>query len=167
MTANASTVALVCALGSGLLLWPLTAPAGDARRGASPFVAVQGQEVVNGSYSCDGTVFTDDQPASISAGSYLSATSGITSGLFGTSQRSVAVAADLEAMARICDAHVAQVVSQVPPICTLGPIARERGAFGNGSTTVVRFDFSCQGTRDEVVGVIGGMSRLTLTARVP
>jgi hypothetical protein len=122
---------------------------------------------VAGSYRCDGTVYTDDQVASVGANAFLSATSGITSGYFGTSQRSTDVPADLDAMAAVCDAHVGHVASQVPSICTLGPIERERGEFANGRSTVTGFDLSCQGTRDEVIGVIGGFGRLSLTARLP
>jgi hypothetical protein len=111
-------------------------------------------------------VFTDDQAADVSATSYVNATSGITSGFYGTSQRSTEVPADLDVMAEICEAHIADVLSQVPSICALGPIEREQGEFGNGASTVSRFDFSCQGTRDEVIGVIGGFSRLAQIARL-
>jgi hypothetical protein len=142
-------------------------PAGDARHRAPAFLSARGQEVVNGFYSCNGTVYTDEQAANVSVYAWLSATSGITSGFSGASQSSVEVPADLDAMAKICEAHISQVLSQVPSICTLGPIERERGEFGNGASTVSRFDFSCQGTRDEVIGVIGGFSRLSLTVRIP
>jgi hypothetical protein len=167
MESTVSRIAIVCALGFGFLLLPSTSPAGDVWRGAPTFRPAQGQEVVTGSYSCDGTVFTDDQAANVSTFSYVNATSGITSGFFGTGQSSVEVPADLNAMAEICEAHISHVLSQVPSICTLGPIERERGEFGNGASTVSRFDFSCQGTRDEVIGVIGAFSRLPLTARLP
>jgi hypothetical protein len=158
---------MVCAIGFGFLLWPSTSPAGNARRGAPAFLPARGQEVVNGSYFCDGTVYTDEQAARVSAAAWLSATSGITSGFYNSSQSSVEVPADLDTMAEICAAHIGQVLSQVPAICTLGPVEHERGEFGNGASTVSRFDFSCQGTRDEVIGVIGGFSRLSLTARTP
>jgi hypothetical protein len=167
MGSTTSRIAIVCALGFGFLLWPSTSPADDVRRGTPAFRPAQGQEVVTGSYTCDGTVFTDDQAANVSAGAYLNATSGITSGFYGTSQRSTEVPADLDAMAEICEAHISHVLSQVPSICTLGPIEREQGEFGNGASTVSRFDFSCQGTRDEVIGVIGGFSRLVLTVPLP
>lgn len=167
METTASRIAMVCGLAAGLLLWPISTPADDARRGGGPFRSAQGQEVVNGSYSCDGTVYTDEQPASVTAGAFMSATSGITNGFFGTSQNSTDVPADLDAMAGICENHIGSVLAEVPSICALGPVERERGAFGNGSTVVARFDFSCQGTRDQVIGVIGGFSRIPLGALTP
>jgi hypothetical protein len=167
MGSNAARIALVCALGSGLLLSPGTTPAAG-RHEPPVFRSAPGQEVVNGNYRCDGTVYTDDQPASVSANALLTATSDITpSGFFGTSQSTREVPADLDAMASICDAHVAAVLSRVPRICTLGPLLRDRGEFGNGASVVAQFDFSCQGTRDEVIGVIGGFSRLALLQRLP
>jgi hypothetical protein len=167
MGSGTSRIGIVCALGLGLLLWPGATPASSARRGGPAFGPGQGQEVVNGSYYCDGTVYTDEQAAQVSANVFLSATSGITDGLFGAAQNSANVPADLDAMAAICEDHVGEVLAQVPAICTLGPVAHEGGEFGNGANVVVRFDFSCQGTRDEVIGVIGGFSRLSLTARLP
>jgi len=167
MGSAASRIAIVCALGFGFLFWPSTSPADDVRFGGPAFRPAQGQEVVVGFYHCDGTVFTDDQPADVSAYANLNATSGITSGFYGTGQRSTEVPADLDAMAEICEAHISSVLSQVPSICTLGPIDRGQGEFGNGASTFSQFDFSCQGTRDEVIGVIGGFSRLSLTARMP
>ena len=112
-------------------------------------------------------MFTDDQEAHVGASAFLTATSGITSDLLGIGQSSRDVPADLDAMARICDEHVSSVLAQVPSICTVGPVERERGAFGNGESVVVRFEVSCQGTRDQVIGVIGGFSRLSLTERLP
>jgi hypothetical protein len=166
MGSIASKIAIACAFAFGFLFWLSTSPADAVGRGAAAFRPVQGQEVVTGSYSCSGTVFTDDQPANVWAGAQLNATSGITSGFFGTSQRSTQVPADLDAMAALCVAHVGDVFSQAPSICALGPISSEQGEFGNGASTTSSFDFSCQGTRDEVIGVIGGFSRLSLTARL-
>lgn len=167
MGSTASRIAIVCAWGCGLLISPAASRADDARRGAPAFRTDQGQEVVTGSYGCNGTVYTDDQSAQVSAGAFVSATSGITADFFGTRQRSLEIPADLDAMAEICEAHISHVLSQVPPICTLGPVERERGEFGNGASIVSQFDFSCQGTRDEVISVIGGFTRLPLTARLP
>ncbi len=167
MGSMASRIAIVCALGFGFLIALSTSSADDDRRGAPAFRPVQGQEVVTGSYDCNGTVFTDDQSAQVSAGAFMQATSGITSGFFGTRQRSQEVPADLDAMAKICDTHISHSLSQIPSICTLGPIERERGEFGNGASVGSGFDFSCQGTRDEVIGVLGGFTRLPLTALLP
>jgi hypothetical protein len=170
MGSIASKLALACALGFvgfGSLLWFDPSPADAVPRGAPAFRSSPGQEVVNGSYDCSGTIYTDDQGVNIWAGAQLNATSGITSGFFGTSQRASEVPADLPAMAEICRAHVDQVSSQVPVICSVGQIANEQYVFGNGTSVSARFDFSCQGTRDEVIGVIGGFSRLSLTTPLP
>ena len=167
MGSTASKLAIVCALGFGLLLGSSTTPADAVPRGPAPFRASQGQEVVTGSYGCSGTVYTDDQAANIWAGAQLNATSGITSGFFGTSQRASEVPADLAAMAEICRTHVSHVFSQAPAICSIGRIASEQGEFGNGASVSSGFDFSCQGTRDEVIGVIGGFSSLPLTTPLP
>jgi hypothetical protein len=167
MGSIASRIAIVCVLGFGFMLGSSSSPADAVGRGAPVFRPAQGQEVVTGSYGCNGTVFTDDQTANVWVGAQLNATSGITSGFFGTSQRSIDVPADLAAMAAICQAHVSDVFAQAPPICSLGPIGEEQGEFGNGASTYSSFDFSCQGTRDEVIGVIGRFSRLSLTRRLP
>jgi hypothetical protein len=110
------------------------------------------------------TVYTDGQDANVGAHAYLSATSGITDGFYGLGRSITDVPAELPAMAQICDDHVREVITRVPNICTLGPVERDGGVFGNGESTGVWFDFSCQGTRDQVIGVIGGFSRLALTA---
>jgi hypothetical protein len=172
MGSTASKVAIVCAFGFGCLLWSGTSPADDdgngrRQRRAPDFRPSQGQEVVAGFYNCTGTVFTDDQATEISTYTYLNATSGITTNFYGNGQRSTNVPADLDAMAEICVTHVNEVLSQVPDVCTLGPIELEQGEFGNGASTTSRFEFSCQGTRDEVIGVIGGFTRLSLTTRLP
>lgn len=164
MGSKTAGIVAVSALGLAFLLWPVIAPADAARRGASVFRSAQGQEVVGGSYSCNGTVYTDDQDANIGAYAYLSATSGITDGYYGAGQSTRDVPADLDRMAEICAGHVEQVVAQVPEVCTLGPVVHERSVFGNGSSAYSSFDFSCQGTRDQVIGVIGGFGRLSLTA---
>jgi hypothetical protein len=166
MKLAASAISIMCVLGFGSLLLPYTSPADGAQHGAPAFQSAQGQEVVIGSYRCDGSVYTDDQAANINATFYADATSGITSGFYGTSSRSTDVPADLDAMAEICDAHIGHALAETPVICTLGPVYRERGDFGNGSSAVSGFDFSCQGARDEVIGVIGAFSRLALTARL-
>jgi hypothetical protein len=165
MRSFASTVAIACWW--GLAMWPGVASARDERRGDPPARASGGQEVVNGYYQCSGSVYTDDQPASIGINTYLSATSGITSDFFPIGQSSQAVPADLDAMSEICEANVGEVIGQVPGICTLGPIENERGTWGNGSSVSHLFEFSCQGSRDQVIGVIGLFSRTSLTLRLP
>jgi hypothetical protein len=171
METFASRIAMVAALGLGFLLaWSSNPADADSRergwRGGAASPPAQGQEVVAGSYSCRGTVYTDEQLPDISAGSYLYATSGITSGYYGNSQRATDVPADLEAMAEICDRHIGGVVTQMPQICTLGPVATDGGEFGNGASVGSSFEFSCQGTRDAVIGVIGTLGRIALTERL-
>ena len=156
---------MVCALGlgGGLLLLPGISPAGEARQGPASRRPVSGQEVVNGSYSCTGTVFSDGQAPNVSASAYLNAASGITADFFGNSRAAREVPTDLEAMSAICDAHVSPVQGEVPSICAVGAIEQGRGEFGNGASTGSSFAFSCQGTRDEVVGVIGAVSRAPIS----
>jgi hypothetical protein len=165
MRSFGSGVAFVCGL--GLLIWPGVAPARDDRRGDPPVRASAGQEVVNGSYRCGGSIYTDDQPPSIQTYSYVTATSGISSDFYPIGQSSNEAPADLDAMSDICEANVGQVIGQVPGICVVGPVLVERGTWGNGSGVFHSFDFSCQGTRDQVIGVIGVFSRVSLTARLP
>ena len=160
-----SRIALVCALGVVLLFWPGRSPARDHSRRPAAFRPAQGQEVVSGTYYCAGSTFTDGQPSDISVGSYLGATSGITSG-FASPHRSIHVPADLDQMAAHCSAHISDVHAQIPSICTLGEIEHHRGEFGNGASVGSEFAFSCQGTRDEVIGVIGELGRLALSARL-
>ena len=168
MVARNWAIAGCCGLLAAVLAGsdPGQAEARDGGRWQPP-VASQGQEVVAGSYQCGGSIFTDDQPPEISTWSYLSATSGITQGFGGTGQRSTDVPADLDAMAGICDEHVANVRANVPAICTLGALDRERSTWGNGQGVSASFSFSCQGTRDEVMGVIGAFSRLPLQILLP
>lgn len=129
--------------------------------------AFQGQEVVTGYYSCSGSVYTDDQDPQVSVYSYLSATSGITDDFYGPGRSSSNVPPDLDAMASICEEHVSTAYSSLPQICATGSVRHERGAFGNGESVSSSFDFSCQGTRDQVIGVIGLISRMPLQAQLP
>jgi len=167
MGSTASKLAIAGVLGMGFLLGSSTRPADAVPRGPSALRGSQGQEVVVGSYGCRGTVFTDDQAPYVWAGAQLNATSGITSGFFGPSQAASNPPADLAAMAGICRAHVDQVFAQAPAICSVGRITSGQGEFANGASVYSTFDFSCQGTRDEVIGVIGGMSQLSLTMPLP
>jgi hypothetical protein len=167
MGSNTARIAIVSALGLALLLWAGTSPAGDRGHGGPVFHTAPGQEVVNGSYDCYGSVYTDDQPPMLGAYIDLTATSGITSGFNGPLQGSFDGPADLDAMAAICEAHVDSVVADAAAICAVGPIRSDRGTFGNGESVDVRFSFSCQGTRDEVIGVIGSFSRHALAIDQP
>lgn len=121
---------------------------------------------MTGTYYCSGTVYTDDQVPYVYAVAYLTATSGITDGFNTPSDSSTDVPSDLGALTAICDGHIARVLTQVSPSCTIGPVRDEGGAFGNGASASSSFGFSCQGTRDEVIGVIGSFSRLPLTVGV-
>jgi hypothetical protein len=159
---------ITCGLLAAALLYtaPVHAQSWGLRRGGDEST-FQGQEVVVGSYHCGGSVYSDDQEPEVSTYAYLSATSGITDGFYGTGNASHNVPADLQVMVGICQEHVDTVYAHMPRVCTLGDIRQEQGAFGNGESVSVNFDFSCQGTRDEVVGVIGQLSRLSLMAHLP
>ena len=124
-------------------------------------------EVVSGTYYCSGSIFTDEQPASISVGIYLGATSNLTSGYFTPSRRSHDVPADLGAMSEICRTHLELARSEMPSICVLGVNENEGGEFGNGASINFSFQFSCQGTRDEVIGVIGRLGELVVGSIPP
>ena len=160
MQTSTSSTAWLIALTVGVALWVGTSRAPDARS-APP--ETRGQEVVTGTYACFGTVYTDEQPAEITLWLFLSATSGIADGYPGVSRASNEVPGDLDAMAALCEDRVAHAVSRAPAICGLAPIRRDGGEFGNGASTGASFGFSCQGARDEVMDVIGGLSRLALT----
>lgn len=163
MKSTSASIAVVCAFAGILVLWPATTPAGEFERARKGLGSAAGQEVVNGYSYCDGSVFTDEQPPNISLGTFLNATSGITSDLDGLWSRTRDVPADLDAMAEICEAQIGRIASGAPEICTIGPVYSERGEFGNGTSTYSRFDFSCQGTRNEVIAAIGSFSRMSLT----
>lgn len=167
MNSTRAKVSLVGVLTLGLVLGSLMTPAGAERRKAVAFRTTQGEEVVGGTYHCGGSVYTDDQTPNIDAYAWLHATSGITSGYYGTGQNNHEAPADLDAMAQICLTHVSEVTEMVPNICTVGPISSRRSEWGNGAGASSTFDFSCQGTRDEVMDVIGGFGRIALTHRLP
>jgi hypothetical protein len=167
MKTTASKILIACTLVFGFLVWSAVSPAGSAPRGAPAFLPAQGQEVAGGSYHCDGSVYTDEQRAHVSTGTWLSATSGITDGYYGSGQHSNEVPEDLDAMDSICEPHITRVLAQVPSFCAVGPIENERGEWGNGASTAWQFEFSCQGSRDEVMSVIGGFGRMALTERLP
>jgi len=162
MRTNVSKIAISAVLGLGFSAWLAASHAADdyAQGGHPAFGAAQ--EVLTGSYQCTGTVFTDQQEPEINAGAWLSATSGITQDYYGAGNSSKNVPADLDAMAAICDAHVEKVLSMIPGICALGPVVKEGGVFGNGENVTSRFNFSCQGSRNAVIGVIGGFGQVAV-----
>ncbi|MBW2542705.1 MAG: hypothetical protein JRF15_11490 [Deltaproteobacteria bacterium] len=164
---SVSKITISVALGVGLLAWAVASYAAADRgdRGHPAFRSAE--EVLTGSYSCTGTVFTDEQEPEIYAGAWLTATSGITQNYYGSGNSSRNVPADLDAMASICDAHVEEVLSMIPGICALGPVLKEGGEFGNGANVSSRFNFSCQGSRNAVIGVIGGFSHASVIVPLP
>jgi len=167
MATRASGIA--CGLLSAALLYtaPAEAQSFGMRRGGGGESTFQGQEVVAGTYHCGGSIYTDDQEPEVSTYTYLAATSGITDGFYGSGNASRNVPADLQVMAGICQEHVDNVYGHMPRVCTLGEIERQQGTFGNGESVSIHFAFSCQGTRDEVIGVIGQLSRLSVIAHLP
>jgi len=164
---NISTIALSAVLALGFLAWMVASRAADdfGPGGHPAFGAAQ--EVLSGSYQCTGTVYTDEQKPNIYASAWLSATSGITQDYYGAGSSSSNVPADLAAMAAICEAHVEKVLSMIPGICALGRVENEGGVFGNGEAVSSRFNFSCQGSRNAVIGVIGGFSQVAVMVPLP
>ena len=98
-------------------------------------------------------------------GFYLGATSNLTSGYHPPFRRSRDVPADLEAMSEICRAQLDVVRSQIPSICVVGEMEDEGGEFGNGASISSAFQFSCQGTRNEVIDVVGTLGRVVIQSR--
>ncbi len=165
MGSTVSRIAIAAGVAFGFLLWAGMSPGKDPGRDTRR-LPVQGQEVVAG--SCNGVVFNaDEYPPYIYAAVYLSATSGIASDFDAPYQQSLAVLGDLDALAAACEKHVVQVSSQAPSICAVGAVSNESSPSSNASTVTSRFAFSCQGTRDEVIGVIGVFSRLSLVTQLP
>lgn len=146
------------------LLWPSVTLAGENGKGPRHASASQRDEVVSGNVYCSGNTFTDDQPASLSFGFYLGATSDLTSGYYPPSHRRADVPADLGIMAEICRAHVDVVRSQMSSICVVGDVETSEGDFGNGASVSSSIQFSCHGARNEVIGVIGDLGRSVVTA---
>ena len=162
MRTNVSKIAISAVLGLGFSAWLAASHAtADSTQGGQPAFGAA-QEVLSGTYQCTGTVYTDEQKPEIYAAAWLSATSGITQDYYGAGNSSRNVPADLVAMAAICDAHVEKVLAMIPGICALGPVVNEGGAFGNGENVSSRFNFSCQGSRNAVIGVIGGFSQVAV-----
>lgn len=164
---NISKIAISALLGIGFAAWTAASHADDdyGNRGHPAFRSAQ--EVLTGTYQCTGTIFSDEQVPEINAGAWFSATSGITQDYYGAGNSSRNVPADLDAMASICDAHVETVLAMIPGICALGPVVQEGGVFGNGENISSRFNFSCQGSRNAIIGVIGGFSHVTVIVPLP
>lgn len=157
---------IVVSCGAVLLL-ALVAGSGVAKDRMRVFDGARpgsGQEVLGGSYFCSGSVYTDEQQPNISVGSWLGATSGITEG-FSPPYHSAFVDTDLSDMAARCATHVQEVYDAMPGICALGELRSQGGDFGNGSSVSTEFQFSCQGSRDRVVSVIGAIGRMAVGAR--
>ncbi|MCA9505177.1 MAG: hypothetical protein H6748_09535 [Spirochaetaceae bacterium] len=147
--------------------WPDPSTARDRRPDPRSGSAAQGLEVVTGTYFCQGTVYTDEQQADVSIGIYLGATSDLVASFFAPSRRVRDIPADLGAMRDICLARIESARSVFPELCALSELEDEGGDFGNGSSINVSFQFSCLGSRDEVVGVLGAIGREIVTAEIP
>lgn len=163
MGSTASRIAIVCLLGLGLLLVAGASPGKDVRRLSS----ATGQEVVAGTYYCNGVVFDENMyEPYVSTYLDLSATSGIASD-FSPYQDTLDVPGDLDALAALCEAHLAAVAGQIPALCAVAPIRSELSSSSNAGTSYSQLRFSCQGDRDDVIGVIGTLSRALLTIGQP
>jgi hypothetical protein len=76
---------------------------------------------------------------------------------------SLDVPSDLDALAALCSRHVGAARAAAPEICALGSTRSRLEESSNAMTTMSSFEFSCQGSRDEVIATIGGFSRLVVT----
>jgi hypothetical protein len=121
------------------------------------------QEVLNGSYVCQGSVDSFTQTGFIWLRVEMGATSGITSGLSTTSRGLSELPADLNVLAQLCDDHLTNVLPLMPPSCAVGPVGPGGEAFP-GSSVGVAFSFSCQAVRDSIMSTISLLSRIPLAA---
>ena len=155
------------ALTAVAMLLPESSLARDDSFRRRAFHSGESHDVVSGNYYCSGSTFTDEQNASIAVSFYLGATSNLTSGYSAPSRRTQSVPADLDTMSEICRTQVDTARSQMPSICAIGATEEEGGEFGNGASISMSFQFTCQGTRNEVIGVVGELARLIVNSRIP
>lgn len=164
MKSRGSRVAVLCALTLVVLVWAGSSPARDRMRAFDGFRAATGQEVLNGSYFCSGTIYTDEQRPNVTVGSWLGATSGITSDL-AAPYYSTFSEVGLPEMGAQCAAHVEEVQARLSRSCATGELRTQGGEFGNGENVSTEFQFSCLGKRDEIIEVIGALGRSILGVR--
>jgi hypothetical protein len=125
--------------------------------------SMAGQEVLNGSYTCEGFVDYFTQAGNIHVRAEMGATSGITSGLSNTSRGVSELPGDLNVLAQLCDDHLANVLPLMPPSCAVGPVGP--GGMGMPESSVgVAFSFSCKADRNSIMSTISLLSRIPLAA---
>ena len=124
------------------------------------------QEVLNGSYICEGFVDQFQDTGIVSIEAELSATSGITSDLSPTGRNLRGLPANLDALFDFCNEHITQVLPMIPSICAVGPPypgGNLPPEFGIG----VKFDFSCKADRNRIINAISELSRIPLAVDMP
>lgn len=129
---------------------------------SSPVMAIQ--EVLNGSYVCEGFVDTFQGAGIISIHADLGATSGITSSLRPSGRVLSGQSTNLVVLTETCNLHIEQVLGQVPQICAVGPVS-EGSPFPE--STRISFDFSCKSGRNNIMDAISVISRIPITAILP
>lgn len=122
------------------------------------------QEVLNGSYACDGFVDQFQNTGRIILTTQLGATSEITSGLFPSSGSISGLPASSDVLAEICKLHIEQVLAEVPQSCTIGPVS-DNSPFP--PAIQISFGFSCRAGRNNIMEAISVFSRIPLTASIP
>ena len=150
-----------------IMLVPGSSLAGDGSSNRRTARSGGDHDVVSGNYYCSGSTYTDEQSAEITVSFYLGATSSLTSGYSAPYRRTRNVSADLGTMSEICRTQVDTARARMPSVCALGVIEEEGGEFGNGASISLSFQFTCEGTRNEVIGVVGELARLIVGSRLP
>jgi hypothetical protein len=122
------------------------------------------QEVLNGSYVCEGYVDYFTQAGNIRLHVEMGATSGITSGLSPTSRGFSELPGDLNVLAQLCDDHLANALPLMPSSCAVGPVGPGGMSEPGGSSVGVAFSFSCKADRNSIMSTISLLSRIPLAA---
>ena len=73
------------------------------------------------------------------------------------------VATLLVSNAPLSERDVAKIRSRFPDFCTLGHVSTREFEDPSETSFQAEFSFSCQGSRDQVIGVIGGLGRAVET----
>ncbi len=122
------------------------------------------QEVLNGSYTCEGFVDEFRNTGFISLRTELGATSDITSGLLPSFRNMSGQSTTPDVLAEFCNLHIEQVIAEIPQSCTIGPVS-DNVPFP--SAIQISFNFSCKAGRNNIIEAISVFSRIPLTASIP
>jgi len=117
------------------------------------------REVVTGTWSCVGDVYTDDQAPRVTSAIYWTGTSDVVAHMPASYAERRDQLADLDALDGQCAEHVDAVRAAVPRSCVVSSIEEGMSVFGNGTSVFRQFRFTCEGDRDSVIRAIGSMTR--------